>query len=71
MVHVVRTLPAKYMLRSFGQHTLEAHTGCDGTYLIVVDKRTVAQHLGGMAEEFLHLLHLPLGLTHEAVGIHQ
>ena len=59
------------MLGTLYHHALEAHTGCDGTYLIVVDKRTVAQHLGGMAEEFLHLLHLPLGLTHEAVGIHQ
>ena len=63
--------PSHDVLGTLYHHALESHIGNDGAYLVVVDERTVAEHLGCVSKEFLHLTHLPLGLVDEAFCIDQ
>ena len=69
MIHVVRRLPAEYMLGAFCQHTLKAHLEGLQTDFIVVDKRRVAEHLGLLPEIFFNLLALPTHFVFETLFV--
>ena len=68
-VHIVRALPAEDVLGTLCYHTLEAHIGTNGANLVRINQRGVAHHLGGLAEELVHLLGLTLNLLTEALLI--
>ena len=71
IVDIVRRLPAQDVLGALGNHALVAHAGHHGGNIVVIDKLSVAQHLGMLAKELVNLLLVSLDLCHKLLGVLQ
>ena len=65
MIEVMRALPAKDVLGTLGEHSLESHIGHQTAYLIIVDKAGVTEYLGFLTEKLVYLVYLTLYLLTE------
>ena len=68
-IDVVRALPTEDVLSALDHHALEAHVGHQGSDLVVVDERAVAEHLRALSEYLFNLLCLTFCLGDEVVDV--